>query len=89
MPSDPYEGAYADFLSQGITVTSGEALTFAFSSVSEYMILQSRPDDDLRRQRRFPGHRRAGAVDVGDDAHRLCVPRLRDAPQGEASSIGQ
>jgi hypothetical protein len=33
MPSDPYQGAYADFLSQGIPVTSGEALTFAFSSV--------------------------------------------------------
>jgi opacity protein-like surface antigen len=40
MPSDPFQGAYADFLSQGIAVTSGEALTFAFASVSEYMILE-------------------------------------------------
>jgi hypothetical protein len=31
--------------------------------------------------------RRAGAVDVGDVAHWLCVSRLRGVPQGEASSI--
>jgi hypothetical protein len=40
MPSDPYQGAFADFLSQGIDVTSGEELTFAFSSASQNEIMQ-------------------------------------------------
>lgn len=40
MPLNPYQGAYADFLSQGVTVTSGEELTFAFASLSEYVLLE-------------------------------------------------
>jgi hypothetical protein len=41
MPGNPYQGAYADFLSQGIAVTEGEALTFAFASVSSNEIMQN------------------------------------------------